>query len=61
MSENKQYTKYYERAQQTINLFDKFHRRSLQAKVLDEKEFESLCKFFTKHVNEFKKLSLKSK
>ena len=48
------YKKQYERDQQTIKSFDKFYRKSLQDNIIDETEYESLCNFFTKYVDENK-------
>ena len=42
----------YERAQQTINCFDILHRKYLQKNVIDEKENDALCTFFTIYVRE---------
>ena len=50
----KKYKKQYERDQQTIKSFDKLYRKSSQDNVIDKKEYESLCKFFTKYVGENK-------
>ena len=51
------YKKQYEKDQNTVNLFDKLYRKSLQDKVIDEKDYESLCKIFTKYVDENKNKS----
>ena len=48
------YKKQSERDQQTIKTCDKFYGRSLQDKVIDKTEYESLCNIFTKHVDENK-------
>ena len=48
------YKKQYERDQQTIKSFDKLYRKSLQDKVIDKNEYESLCNNFTKYVDENK-------
>ena len=48
------YKKQYERDQQTIKSFDKLYRKSLQNNVIDKTEYESLCNFFTKYVDENK-------
>ena len=48
------YKKLYERDQNTIKSFDKLYRKSLQDNVIDKAEYESLCNFFTKYVNENK-------
>ena len=53
----KKYKKQYERDQQTIKSFDKIYRKSLQDNVIDKTEYESLCKIFTRYVNENKKES----
>ena len=44
--------KQYERDQQIIKSFDIFYRKSLQGKVIDKNDYESLCKIFTKYVDE---------
>ena len=44
----------YERDQQTIKSFDKLYRKSLQDNVIDKTEYDSLCNFFTKYVDENK-------
>ena len=46
------YKKQYERDQQSIKSFDKLYRKPLQDKVIDKTEYESLCKIFTKYVDE---------
>ena len=46
--------KLYEKDQQTIKSFDKFHRKSLQDNIIDETEDENLCNIFTKNVDENK-------
>ena len=51
------YEKLYERDQQTIKSFDKLYRKSLQDNVIDKTEYESLCSFFTKYVDENKNKS----
>ena len=48
------YKKLYERNQQTFKSFDKLYRKSLQNNVIDKTEYESLCNFFTKYVDENK-------
>ena len=48
------YTKQYERDQQTTKSFDKLYRKSLQDNVTDKTEYDSLCKIFTKYVDENK-------
>ena len=51
------YNKYknqYERDQQTTKSFDKLYRKSLQDNIIDKTEHESLCKIFTKYVDENK-------
>ena len=51
------YKKQYERDQQTIKSFDKLYRKSLQDKVIDKTEYDSLCNIFTKYVDENKNKS----
>ena len=48
------YKKQYERDQQTIKYFDNLYRKSLQDNVIDKTEYESLCNFFTKFIDENK-------
>ena len=48
------YKKQYERDQQTIKYFDKLYRKSLQDNVIDKTEYESLCNFFTRYLDENK-------
>ena len=48
------YKKQYEKHQQTIKTFDKLYRKTLQDNVIDKNEYESLCKIFTKFVDENK-------
>ena len=40
------YKKQYERDQLTIKSFDKLYRKSIQDNIIDETEYESLCKIF---------------
>ena len=46
------YKKQYERDQNTIKSFDKLYRKSLQDKIIDKNEYESLCNIFTKNIDE---------
>ena len=49
------YSKYkiqYERDPQTIKSFDKIYSKSLQDRVIDEIEYESLCNTFTNYLDE---------
>ena len=46
------YKKLYEREQPTTKSFDKLYRKCLQDNVIDKNEYESLCKIFTKYVDE---------
>ena len=46
------YKKQFDRDQQTIKSSDKFYRESLQDKVIDKTEYESLCNIFTEYVDE---------
>ena len=57
ISKYNKYKKQYERDQQSIKSFDKLYRKSLQDKVIDKTEYESLCNIFTKYVDENKKES----
>ena len=51
------FKKQYERDQQTIKSFDKLYRKSLQGNIIDKTEYESLCKIFTKYIDENKNKS----
>ena len=42
--------RHYQRAQQTMISFDKFHKRCLQYNITDKEEYESLSIFFTKTI-----------
>ena len=44
--------KQYERDQNTNKHFDKLYRNSLQDNKIDKNDYESLCNFFTKFVDE---------
>ena len=48
------YKKLFERDQQTTYSFAKLYRKALQDIYKDKSEYESLCKIFTKYVNETK-------
>ena len=50
----KKYKKQYERDHNTIKSFDKLYRKSLQNNIIDKSEYESLCNFFTRYVDENK-------
>ena len=54
INKHNKYKKLYERYRNTIKSFDKLYRKSLQDNVIDKTEYESLCKIFTKYVNENK-------
>ena len=54
LNKNNKYKKQYERDQQTIKSFDKLYRKSLQDNIIDKTEYENLCNFFTKYVDENK-------
>ena len=54
INKNNKYKKQYERDQQTIKSFDQIYRKSLQDNVIDKSEYDSLCKSFTKYVDENK-------
>ena len=51
------YKKHYEKDQQIIKSFDKLYRKFLQGNVIDKSEYESLCNFLTKYVDETKSQS----
>ena len=57
LNQYNKYKKQYERDQQTIKSFDKINGKSLQDKVIDKTEYESLCNIFTKYVDGNKKES----
>ena len=44
----------YEKDQQTTKSSNKWDKKSLQGNVIDKNEYESLCKFFTKYLEEIK-------
>ena len=54
VNKNNKYKKQFEIDQQTIKSFVELYRKSLQDNVIDKSEDESLCKIFTKLVNETK-------
>ena len=54
INNHNKHKKQYERDQQTIKSFDKLYRKSLQDNVIDKTEYDSLCKIFTKYVDETK-------
>ena len=57
MNKYKKFKKQFEKNQQTFKSFDRFYRRSFQDDVIDKREDESLCKNFTKYVEETKNQS----
>ena len=54
MNKYNKYKKQNEKDQQTNKSFGNLNRKSLQDKIIDKKENESLCNNFTKHVDENK-------
>ena len=54
ISKYNKYKKQYERNQNTTKSFDKLYRKSLQDNLIDKTEYESLCNFFTKYVDQNK-------
>ena len=48
------YKKQYEKDQRSMKSFDKLYRKSLQDNVMDRIEYECLCNFFTRHLDETK-------
>ena len=54
VNKDNKYKKQYERDQQTIRSFDKLYRKPLPDDLIDKNDYESLCKIFTKHVDETK-------
>ena len=46
--------KLHEKDQQIIKFCNKLYRKSLQDNVIDKNEYESLCKIFSKYVDETK-------
>ena len=55
MQKYNKYKKPSEKDQQTIESFDRLNRKFLQDNVIDKNEYESLCKIFTKYIDENKK------
>ena len=51
---NNKSKKQFEKGQQTFKSFDKLYRKSSQYNVIEKKENESLCKFFTEFLDETK-------
>ena len=54
MQKYNEYEEQYETDQQSRKYFDNLHKKSLQDKVIDKFEYESLCHNFTKDVKETK-------
>ena len=54
INKHNKYKKQKEKNQLTIKSFDKLYRRTLQDKIIDKSEKESLCNNFTKYVGENK-------
>ena len=54
VNKNNKYKKQYEKDQQTNKSSDKLYRKSLQDKVIDKTENESLCNIFTRYVDQNK-------
>ena len=54
INKHNKYKKQYGRDQQTIKSFDKIYRKSLQDKVLDKNEYDSLCNILTRYIDENK-------
>ena len=46
------YKKQYHKNQETVETFDKLYRKSLQDKIKDKKEYESLRNIFNKYLDE---------
>ena len=46
------YKKQYQKIKRTIKSFKKQNRKNLQGILMDENEYKSLCKIFTKYLNE---------
>ena len=55
INQNNKYKKHYEKDQQTVTIFDKFYRKSLQDNVIDKIEFESLCNVCAQYLDETEK------
>ena len=53
-NKSNKYKKQHEEVQQTIKSFDKIYRKSLQDNIIDRSQYESLCNFFTKQLDETK-------
>ena len=60
INKNNKNKKLYEGDQQTIKSFDNLYKISSQDNVIDKTEYESLCNFFTKYVDENKNESFLS-
>ena len=54
MQKYNKYKKRFQKDQQKNKSFEKLYRKSLQHNLIDENEYESLCKFSTKYLNETK-------
>ena len=54
INKDNKYKKQFEKDQQTIEIFDKLYRRSLQDNIIDKTEYATLCNNFTKYFDENK-------
>ena len=54
MQKLKKFKKNYDRDMETIKSFDNLYRKILQDNIVDNNEYESLCKKFTKCLVEVK-------
>ena len=48
------YKRQYKKDQQTVKNFDNLYRKSIQDKIINKNEYESLCNVFTKYLDETK-------
>ena len=54
INKNNKYKKQFEKDQKTIKSFDKLYRKSSQDNVIDKNEYNRLCNFSTKYLDETK-------
>ena len=52
MQKFNKYKELYEKDQQTIKSFDKLYRKSLQDNINNKNEYDSLCKTFSRYLDE---------
>ena len=54
INKNNKYKKQYHKDQQSIKSFDRFNGKSLQDKIIDKNEYESICNIFINYLEETK-------